>query len=110
MTIENAEQPQSINGHDHSQPPNLEDAVYANYAQFGAQLGAVLTLLAGMPVEALLAACKRHQRTSILTLPANVTAEQAQFRALSLRNDEKIMTAALNLQRVYVATMTGQTT
>lgn len=108
MTVENVEPAQPLNGHDMSAPPTIEDQVFAAYEQFSTQLGALLTLLAGMPIEPLLAACKRKQRSSILTLPASVTAEQMQMRALGLRNDEKIITAALNLQRAYVAAMSGQ--
>lgn len=78
----------------------LAEFAYNNYQQLALRLGAVNTLLASIPLQALLEACRRHQSTSILTRPANVTAEQAAAVAAALRNDEKIITAALELQRV----------
>jgi hypothetical protein len=78
----------------------LAEFAYANYQQLALRLGAVNTLLSSIPLQALLDACRRHQSTSILTRPANVSAEQAAAIAAALRNDEKIITAALELQRV----------
>jgi hypothetical protein len=77
----------------------LEAMAYANYPALGQQLGAVLTLLRALPVEAMLTACKRLQATSVLTLPVQVTAEQAAQHAAALRNDETILRATLTLVR-----------
>lgn len=85
----------------------LEAFAYTNYSQLGQQLAAINTLLANLPLAAMLAANKRHQHTSILTLPAQVTAEQAQAIAAGLRADEKVIGAALNLQRVVAAIAAG---
>lgn len=85
----------------------MEAFAYANYAQLGQQLAAINTLLAPLPLAAMLAANKRHQSASVLTLPAQVTPEQAQALAAGLRADEKVITAALNLQRIVAAIATG---
>jgi hypothetical protein len=85
----------------------LAEFAYANYPQIAQQLGAINILLNLIPLEALLAACKRHQSTSVLTLPANVPAEQAHAIATALRGDEKVITAALNLARVVAAVAGG---
>lgn len=85
----------------------LEEVVYVNYHRFARQLGALNVLLAEFPLAALLAACKRHQTTTVLTLPAGATPDQARAVALSLRNDERIITAAINLQRVVRAIENG---
>ena len=98
--------PTAANGHPTPQQ-QLEAVAYTNYAQIGQQLAAINTLLAAIPLDALLTACKRHQTTSLLTLPAGVSAEQAQAVAAALRADEKVITAALNLQRVARAVAQG---
>lgn len=85
-----------------------EEMCYANYRQIGAQLGAVNTLLGPMPLQALLAACKRHQATMALTAPAGVTGEQIAAAHKGLLSDERVITAALNLQRVVAAVNSGQ--
>lgn len=85
----------------------LEEFVYANYQQVAGQLAAVNTLMAGMPLAALLAANKRHQSTGVLMLPAGVTVEQAQARAVALRGDQRVIEAALHLQRTVAAVVSG---
>ena len=88
-------------------PDALAEFAYANYPQIARQLGAINVLLSAIPLEALLLACKRHQRTSVLTLPANAPPEQAHAIATALRGDEKVITAALNLARVVAAVAGG---
>lgn len=81
--------------------------VYRNYPAYGQQLAAINVLLGNLPLAAMLAACKRHQTTSVLTLPPGATSEQAQAVAAGLRVDERVIGAALNLQRVLQAVANG---
>lgn len=78
----------------------VEKAVAANMAGLIEQFGAVLTLLTALPLVQMLAVNKRTQTTSVLTLPANVTAEQAAMLRHSLRRDQKIFEAAIALARI----------
>lgn len=86
------------------QKAQLEQLVSDNYMRFAQQLAAINLLMSTLPLEALLGANQRQQRASILTAPAGVTAEQLAQHATALRNDEKIIAAALNLQRMVAAT------
>ena len=99
-----------VNGHGNAGPTpeqQLEAMAYAGYRALAQQLGAINVLLSAMPLSALLTACRRHQTTSVLTAPAGVPPEQVQALVASLRGDEKVITAALNLQRVVHAVANG---
>lgn len=91
-----------LNGHGpaDAQAASIADAVYANYGHFAQRLAAIGLLLGDLPLEHMLAAVRRHQRTSVLTLPAGTDPQQAIAQQAALRMDEKLITAAVNLQRV----------
>jgi len=99
-----------LNGHaaTATQPDPVAEAVYANYGHFAQRLAALGLLLADLPLEQMLSAVKRHQRTSVLTLPAGTDPQQAMAQQAALRRDQKMIEAALNLQRVRAALLGGQ--
>ena len=85
----------------------LEAFAFANYQVIARPLGAINVLLATIPLEALLVACKRHQNTSVLTLPAGVPVEKPQAAARGVRGDGKVTPAASNRPRVVAAVSAG---
>lgn len=86
----------------------IAEFVYQNYPNIAAQLGAISTLLLTLPLEPMLAACRRKQTVSILTLPGQTGPADAANLARQLRNDERIITAALDLQNTLKAVHSGQ--
>ena len=90
------------------QAAQVAEFVFANYANLSVQLGAISTLLMPIPLDPMLAACKRKQSISVLTLPGQVSAADAATYARQLRNDERIIEAALNLQNTLRAVHSGQ--
>lgn len=94
------------NGSKPEQTPE-DEAAFRNYATLGQQLGAVITLLISLPLPAMLNACRRHQSTSVLMLPPGTPPEQASALSAALRNDEKLLHAALNVCAVVKAAQVG---
>lgn len=93
-------------------PPTPDDAaainiVYANYVKFATQLGAIMTLLTNMPLEHMLAACKRYQTTSMFLAPADANPAQLAAQSAAYRNDQRVIESALELQRIIVAVHQG---
>jgi len=86
----------------------MADAAFNGYPQLAAQLGAIVTLLAALPLPLMLEACQRHQRASVLTLPANVTPQQAAELAAGLRNDERMIRAAIGVRDTAIAVSQGR--
>jgi len=86
----------------------MANAAFLQYPQLCGQLGALMTLLGALPLPLMLEANERHQRASVLTLPANVTAEQAAAVAQGLRNDARVIKAAMQLREVCVAVNEGR--
>lgn len=78
----------------------LAEMVFANYNAFARKLDAINLFLAELPLEAMLQACRRHQTTSVLLLPAQVGADEARAAAEHMRHVEKVIQAALALQRL----------
>jgi hypothetical protein len=85
------------------QVQSIEDAAYHGYQQLGGQLGAITTLLNALPLEAMLAACKRHQVTSRLTAARGTDPQQVAILAARLRNDQKVIEAYLAVQKIVAA-------
>lgn len=96
----------SPNGHQPAADP-MADAVYANYQQLGRQLQACLILLGALPLAHMVTANRRLQSTSVLTLPAGTTADQAAAVRASLQADERVLTAAVKLQQTMAAVSNG---
>jgi hypothetical protein len=90
------------------QAAQVAEFVMANYGPISVQLGAISTLLMNIPLAPLLEACKRRQTVSILTLPGQASGADAAALAAQLRNDERIIEAALNLQNTLRAVHSGQ--
>lgn len=90
-----------------NQPTSVEDVAYARYPELGQQVGAVCTLLHALPLEAMLAACRRRQITSTLTLPAGMTSQEAAVYVARLRVDERVLEVLLDATRALVEIAKG---
>lgn len=94
------------NGHQPAADP-MVDMVYANYQQLGRQLQACLVLLGALPLDHMLTANRRLQNTSVLTLPAGTTPDQAAAVRRSLQADADVLHAAVKLQQTIAAVSAG---